>query len=35
MLFEVGYLVAEGDRYPEWKAGTEFKARREEMLKSK
>ena len=35
MLFEVGYLVAEGDRYPEWKPGTEFKAKREEMLKRK
>ena len=35
MLFEVGYLVAEGDKYPEWKPGTEFKAKREEMLKRK
>jgi len=35
MLFEVGYLVAEGDRYPEWKPGTEFKAKREEMLRKK
>ena len=35
LLFEVGYLVAEGDRYPEWKPGTEFKAKREEMLKKK
>ena len=35
MLFEVGYLVAEGDRYPEWKSGTEFKAKREEMLRKK
>jgi Zn-dependent M28 family amino/carboxypeptidase len=35
LIFEVGYLVAEGDRYPEWKAGTEFKAKREEMLNRK
>jgi Zn-dependent M28 family amino/carboxypeptidase len=34
LLFEVGYLVAQGDKYPEWKPGTEFKARREEMLKT-
>jgi Zn-dependent M28 family amino/carboxypeptidase len=33
LLFEVGYRVAQGDRYPEWKPGTEFKAKREEMLK--
>ena len=33
LLFEVGLRVAEGDRYPEWKPGTEFKALREEMLK--
>jgi Zn-dependent M28 family amino/carboxypeptidase len=33
LLFEVGYLVAQGDKYPEWKPGTEFKAKREEMLR--
>ncbi|MFN7919784.1 MAG: M28 family metallopeptidase [Bryobacteraceae bacterium] len=33
LWFEVGYRVAQGDRYPEWKPGTEFKARREAMLK--
>jgi Zn-dependent M28 family amino/carboxypeptidase len=33
VLFEVGYRVAQGDRFPEWKPGTEFKAIREEMLK--
>ena len=33
LLFQVGLGVAEGDRYPEWKPGTEFKARREEMLR--
>lgn len=33
LLFRVGYEVAQGDRWPEWKPGTEFKAKREEMLK--
>jgi Zn-dependent M28 family amino/carboxypeptidase len=33
LLFRVGYEVAQGDVWPEWKPGTEFKARREEMLK--
>ncbi|MGB8507418.1 MAG: M28 family peptidase [Pyrinomonadaceae bacterium] len=33
-LFAVGYLVAGGDKYPEWKPGTEFKTKREEMLKT-
>jgi len=33
LLFHVGYRVAQGDRFPEWKPGTEFKARREAMLK--
>jgi Zn-dependent M28 family amino/carboxypeptidase len=33
LLVEVGYRVAQGDRYPEWKPGTEFKAKREEMLR--
>ncbi len=32
LLFEVGYQVANGDKYPEWKAGTEFKAKRDEMM---
>lgn len=35
MLFEVGYQVANGDQWPEWKPGTEFKAKREEMLRRK
>jgi Zn-dependent M28 family amino/carboxypeptidase len=34
MLFEVGYRVAQQDRRPEWKAGTEFKAKRDAMLAS-
>ncbi len=32
LLFEVGYQVANGDKYPEWKPGTEFKAKRDEMM---
>ena len=32
LLFEVGYRVAQGERYPEWKPGTEFKAKRDAML---
>ncbi len=33
LLVEVGYRVAQGDRYPEWKPGTEFRATREQRLK--
>jgi Zn-dependent M28 family amino/carboxypeptidase len=33
LLFEVGYQVANADTFPEWKPGTEFKAKRDEMLK--
>jgi Zn-dependent M28 family amino/carboxypeptidase len=33
LLFLVGLRVAEGDRYPEWKPGTEFKQRRDEMMR--
>lgn len=32
LLFGVGYRIATGDAWPEWKEGTEFKARREEMV---
>jgi Zn-dependent M28 family amino/carboxypeptidase len=35
LFWLVGYHVAEADKYPEWKPGTEFKALREEMLKNK
>ncbi len=35
LLFEVGYTVANGDTWPEWTPGTEFKARRDQMLKEK
>jgi hypothetical protein len=29
----VGYRVANADKYPEWRAGNEFKVRRDEMVK--
>jgi Zn-dependent M28 family amino/carboxypeptidase len=32
LLFGVGYRVAQRDEMPEWKPGTEFKAKRDEML---
>ncbi|HEX5581752.1 MAG TPA: M28 family metallopeptidase [Gemmatimonadaceae bacterium] len=31
-LFRVGYIVAQEPRFPEWKEGTEFKARRDSSL---
>lgn len=33
VLFEVGDRVAETDKYPEWKPGTEFKSKRDSMFK--
>ncbi len=33
LLFEVGYQVANGDKFPEWKPGSEFKAKRNAILK--
>src|SRR3954463_10346933 len=33
VFFAVGYRVAEADRMPDWKAGNEFKAIREQSLK--
>ncbi|MEO7271007.1 MAG: M28 family peptidase [Vicinamibacterales bacterium] len=33
LLFAVGYRVANADRYPEWRAGNEFKAKRDGMVK--
>jgi Zn-dependent M28 family amino/carboxypeptidase len=35
MLFEVGYRVAQAAKWPEWKPGNEFKAKREAMLSHK
>jgi len=34
LLLDIGWRVADGSRWPEWKSGSEFKARREAMLKS-
>jgi Zn-dependent M28 family amino/carboxypeptidase len=33
LLFEVGFQVANGEKFPEWKAGAEFKAKRDAMLR--
>jgi Zn-dependent M28 family amino/carboxypeptidase len=33
LLFEVGYEVANGDKFPEWKPSSQFKAKRDSMLK--
>ena len=33
LLFEVGDQVANSNKFPEWKSGTEFKAKRDQMLK--
>jgi Zn-dependent M28 family amino/carboxypeptidase len=33
ILFEVGYRVSQSPAYPEWKSGTEFKAKRDQMMK--
>jgi Zn-dependent M28 family amino/carboxypeptidase len=33
LLMAVGYRVANADKMPEWKAGNEFKAKREESLR--
>jgi len=33
LLFEVGYQVANGDKFPEWRPESEFKAKRESILR--
>jgi Zn-dependent M28 family amino/carboxypeptidase len=33
LLFEVGYQVANADKFPEWKPGNEFKPKRDAMTK--
>jgi Zn-dependent M28 family amino/carboxypeptidase len=33
LLFEVGYQIANGDKFPEWKPESEFKAKRDAVLK--
>jgi Zn-dependent M28 family amino/carboxypeptidase len=35
VFFAVGYRVAQADKFPEWKSGNEFKAKREAMLKGR
>jgi Zn-dependent M28 family amino/carboxypeptidase len=33
LLTTIGYRIAQGEKFPEWKSGSEFKAKRDEMLK--
>ena len=33
VLFAVGYRIAQADKFPEWKPGNEFKAKRDELLR--
>ncbi len=33
LMAAVGYRIANADKYPEWKPGNEFRAKREEMMK--
>ena len=35
LLFEVGYQVANAEQYPTWLSGSEFKAKRDEMMAPK
>ncbi len=35
LLFQVGYRTAQTERMPEWKPGTDFKAKREAMLEKR
>ena len=35
LMFEVGYQVAQGDQWPQWKQGSEFKDRRDRMMEGK
>ena len=34
LLFSVGYRVADADTLPTWEPGTEFKAKREAMIRA-
>jgi Zn-dependent M28 family amino/carboxypeptidase len=34
LLTMIGYRVAQADKYPEWKAGSEFKAKRDDIMKN-
>ncbi len=31
----IGYRIAQADKFPEWKPGTEFKAKRDQMMKAR
>ena len=33
LLTTIGYRIAQSDKFPEWKSGSEFKAKRDEMMK--
>ncbi len=33
-VLKVGYAISQGDKWPEWKPGSEFKAKRDATLKS-
>ena len=35
LLFRLGHAVAQEDRYPEWKPGTEFSAKRDAMMQER
>jgi Zn-dependent M28 family amino/carboxypeptidase len=35
LVFAVGYRVANADKFPDWKPGNEFKAKRDEMIRGK
>ncbi len=35
LLFDVGYQVANGNRYPTWLPDSEFKAKRDQMMSQK
>jgi len=35
LLFEIGYQVANRDKFPTWISGSEFKSKRDEMLEKK
>ena len=34
LLTTIGYRVAQADKFPEWKLGSEFKAKRDQMMKA-
>jgi len=33
VFFEIGYKLSQTEQYPQWKSGSEFKARRDQMMK--